>query len=189
MPLSYCYRKLAEKWLGSTVAGFQSIDMEVGQVLESEAIPMLEIVRGVNIDRVGLVLTDDESFGASPDGIIEGKQGVEIKCCRPDTHVKYLLGGTVPEEHLLQVHGGMHATGFSSWIFMSYCRRLPPLIVVVWRDEEIQEKIAEALSDFNDVFKSNWERLLEINGGPPHRSTFQSQPQPGFVPTETDVPT
>lgn len=187
MPQSYRCRKLAEKWLGSTVAGYQSIDMEIGQILEQEAIPTYEILHDAKIDRVGLVLTDDERFGASPDGLIGTDCGIEIKCCRPDTHVKYLLGGVVPEDHILQVHGGMFATGFSRWVFMSYCRRMPPLIVVVERDDEAYAKISEALDVFHEAFESNWAHMVEINKGPPRQPSVPAKDNTEFTPTTKDI--
>jgi hypothetical protein len=192
MPWSYCYRKLAEKWLGSTVAGYQSIDMEIGQILEQEAIPTYEILRDEKVQRVGLVLTDDEGFGASPDGIVgdDCDCGIEIKCPRADTHVKYLLGGCVPEEHMLQVQGGLFATGFTNWIFMSYHRRMPPLIVHVTRNREMQDAIAEALTVFYEAFDDSWAHMVEINKGPPRRTSAEArEKQEKFHTTTEDVPT
>lgn len=190
MPWSYCYRKLAEKWCGSTVAGYQSIDMEIGRVLEGEALPSYEILRDVKIERVGLVLTDDGRFGASPDGIIGEDCGIEIKCPRADTHIQYLLGGCVPEDHMLQVQGGLFATGFTKWVFMSYHRRMLPLIVNVERNREMQDAITAALTVFHDNFNSEWERMVEINKGPPrHMTSAAREKQEKFTATTEDVPT
>lgn len=190
MPFSYCYRKLAEKWLGSTMAGYQSIDMEFGKILEEDALPTYEILHDVKIDRVGLVLTEDERFGASPDGLIGTDCGIEIKCPRADTHVKYLLGQRVPEEHMLQVQGGLFATGFTNWVFMSYHRRMPPLIVEVTRNREMQDAIAEALTVFYEAFDDSWARMVEINKGlPRHLTSNARETKPEFTPNTEDVPT
>ncbi len=188
MPKSYLARKVAEKWLGSPLAGYQSIDMEIGQILESEAIPYYELERNEVITRVGLITTDDERVGASPDGLIGEAKGIEIKCARPETHAKYLLAGVVPKEYRPQVHGAMFVTGRPRWVFMSYCRRMPPLIITVERDEKIQSVIEEALGFFLSDLDAAMKRFEELNGGrPPKRSAIPtSTPQPQF---KSEMPT
>lgn len=187
MPQSYIARKVAEAWLRSPIAGFQSIDMEIGSVLEKEALPFYELLHGVKVQRVGLVLTDDKRFGASPDGLLVSECGLECKCPRADTHVRYLLENKVPDDYLAQVHGGMYATGYSRWVFMSYHRRMPPLILIVERDPEIQDSIAAALAAFNLSFDLCMATLEKVNGGPPRRSSAAKETKQEFTTTE-DVP-
>lgn len=107
---------------------------------------MYEERTGHHVSEVGFITDDKERFGCSPDGLISldsiGPEftdaihhGVEIKCPIPETHMKWLLAGGLPEEHKCQVHGSMAVTGLSRWDFVSYCPGLPPLIVRVERDE------------------------------------------------------
>lgn len=179
MPNTYLAKKLAEKWLGGPLMGPSSFAMEQGQIIEAECLSSLEFEQGWKIRRVGLVLTDDKTVGCSPDGLIGDDDGIEAKCPAPETHVKYLLDGELPEQYGPQVHGAMYVTGYKKWTFVSYRRRMPPLIVHVPRDEEIQGKIAEAIDQFLIRFAVGWDRLCELNGGPPPQ---RPQPFPGEEP-------
>lgn len=167
-------RKLAEKWSGpiaSEAGAFAgSWAMIQGQILEEQAIPWLEFTQGITISRPGFLMNDSRSFGCTPDGIFD-ETGVEIKCFQHVNAVKTLLDGEVPREHLAQIHGGMYVTGFKRWMFLSYHRSFPKLLLTVDRDEEIQQKIAKAVAYFTDIFNDAWAQLVELNGGvePPPR--------------------
>lgn len=180
MPKSYLAAKLAEAWLGGPLIGFNVFDVEQGRILEEEARPWLELELNTEIARVGLCTTDDGSVGCSPDGIIWSEDegcGVEIKCPQPTAHVKYLLRGEVPPEYLAQIHGGMYVTGFKEWKFLSYSRGFPKLLLTVERNEEIQTQIGQALFNFLQDFSEGFERLSEINGGPPKRRPIAAPKQ------------
>lgn len=187
---TYMCKKLAERWTGSPLPGFSSIDMEFGNILEEEAIPYFSLETGQDVQRVGLVTTDDGRAGASPDGLIGEDGGLEAKCPRAENHIKYLLAGGVPKDYLVQVHSALYVTGRQWWKFVSYSRRLPLLIVTVKRDDEIIEKIGAAIGEFLTDFDASYERLCEINGGPPRRlPPRQTVPAgDGFVSDENDVP-
>ncbi|MDE2105725.1 MAG: YqaJ viral recombinase family protein [Patescibacteria group bacterium] len=171
MPDTYLCKKVAEKWLDGPLPGFGTFVTEQGNILEDEAIPWYEFEFGERIDRVGFCVSDDGLTGCSPDGLFGATEnsaegGIEIKCPAAYTHVGYLLDGVVPDEYLAQVHGCMFVTGAKWWKFLSYRRNFPALILTVERDEEIQEKIAEALAIFLARFQAANERLEEINCGP-----------------------
>lgn len=188
MPATYLASKLAEAWQGGPHAGFGSWAMDQGSLLEDEAIPWLSLWLEKPIERVGLCETDDGRIACSPDGLI-GETGVEIKCPEATAHVKYLLGGTVPDDYLVQVHSSMWVTGFKSWRFVSYRRNFPNLVVNVERDDEIQEAIGEALTLFLARFDRAMERMIEINGGPPPRPKeyVPKNPQPAYVSDPNDI--
>lgn len=177
MPLTYVAQKLSEAWTGEWDADFGSWEMEQGTILENEAVPWLELELGVRIERPGFITTDDGLVGCSPDGIFD-KIGCEIKCPQRKNACKTVLAGTIPEEHLPQVHGGLYVTGFEKWLFVSYNRKFPELIVEVERDDEILANIQEAVEAFQFRFNEGWKRLCELNDGPPRRFSKAAQPQP-----------
>lgn len=181
MPRSYLARKLAEKWLGAPLAGFSSLDMDFGNILEDEAIPWFTFEHGVPIQRVGLITNDEGTIGCSPDGLIGEDGGLELKAPRADTHIGYLLAGKVPTEYIVQVHAAMYVTGRKWWNFVSYHRRMPNLVLRVERDEEIIEKMDEALGEFLERFNEGWKRLVEINGSEPKRYAPKAQAEREFV--------
>jgi hypothetical protein len=163
MPNSYMCEKLAELWRGKPLIQTGSWQTEQGQVREENAIPFFQIAFNVRIKYCGFIETDDGRMGCSPDGLIGEGLGIEIKCPEPQTHVKYLMAGDVPEDYLPQVHGSMFVTGFKEWIFFSYQVGFPPLIVTVKRDDQIIAKIANALDAFHDKFEKSKAKLAEIN--------------------------
>lgn len=138
--------------------------MEQGQILEAEAVPWYELKRGIDVKRVGFITTDDDLFGCSPDGLTEDR-GLEIKCPQPPNHVAWLTEGVCPDDHVLQCHGGMFATGLDHWDFLSYCRGFPALLVTVDRDEKMIEAIKLAVDVFHAKMNAGWMTMLAANGG------------------------
>lgn len=166
MPKTYLCRKVAEYWQDGPLPSFNTVDMDIGQILEERAKPWYELETGQAITSVGLCLTDDGRVGCSPDGLIGDDGGIEIKCPALHTHVKYLMEGTVPPEYLLQVHGSMYVTGRKWWQFLSYTSRFPKLLLTVERDEEKIAVIHEALALFHKAFDDAIQRMEKLNCGP-----------------------
>jgi hypothetical protein len=168
---SYICRKLAERWLGRPLATYGSGAMEQGNLKEPEGIGMYAAVHGLIVQKVGFVTSADGKIGCSPDGMIGREVGLEAKSPLAETHLSYLLEGELPKEYAAQVQGSMLVTGFTSWVFLSYCRGLPPFELTVKRDPKAMAALTEALKDLTDRLDHEWARLLEINGGPPARET------------------
>jgi len=148
---TYLHKKLAEKVLGHPLQTFQSGDMEQGEIREDEALPWFEFTFNCDVRRVGFIETDDGRAGCSPDGLLNDG-GLEIKCPQPHTHVGYLLRNELPATYRAQVHFSMFVTGAPWWKFVSYCRKFPPLLLTVRRDEKIQQAIGVALKEFYACF-------------------------------------
>lgn len=171
MPQKYLASKLAERWQGYPLQSYSGGSMEQGSILEDEAIPWYEAEYRVDLQRVGFLTTDDGSLGSSPDAI-DDERGYEIKCPQPTNHVKWLIDGVVPKEHVLQCQGGMYVMECDEWRFVSYCRGFPSLVVTVEVDPNIIETISDAVSDFHERMRTAWATLIERNGGePPKRKT------------------
>lgn len=184
MPNTYLARKLAEWWSGSSEEMPNTFEMEQGRILEDFAIPWYEREFDTTIQRVGLCLFDDESFGGSPDGLLGDDYGIEIKCPTRTVHTKYLIRGELPPDYRQQVHGCMYVTGRKHWKFVSYRRTFPQLVVDVEYDWKLQGVIHEAVCEFNTRLASGKVRLTDLNGGPPRRFTKPkpiAQPEPEYV--------
>lgn len=167
-PHTYLCRKVAESILGAPLDedDFATFDTEQGQMKEDEAraLFVFEYANGQRVKDAGFITHDDGRFGCSPDALVGENGGLEIKCPKLKTHVKYLIDGELPEEYATQVHGSMYASGRSSWNFMSYARptrKFPPFVLTVERDEAIQAKIAEALASFYAKFDAAMLKLKE----------------------------
>lgn len=181
-PRTYVIEKATEWWQGGPLPSFQSFAMEQGSILESEAIPWLELAYDVSVRRVGFITTDDSLCGCSPDGLLSDDEGCEIKAPQAPAHVRYLLDGKLPKDYEVQVHFSLFVTGAKRWRFVSYRRGFPNLVLTIERDEEKIEVIQEALENFHRDFNIAKERLTEINGGPPPRLKPLT-PMPAKMPT------
>jgi hypothetical protein len=150
MPKTFLYTKLAETWRGKPLIFTGSWATEQGELREDEAIPWLALEKEWKIRDGGFIESDDGLSGCSPDGLVGDNLGIEAKCPEPVNHVRYLVEGELPKRYAVQVHGSMYVTGFPKWIFFSYNRGFPPLILEVRRDEKIIANIKEAVNIFHD---------------------------------------
>lgn len=166
---TYLGRKLAERWLGSPLPDEElyALPAEWGLILEQEAKPMFTLLTGIPVANVGLIETDDGVCSCSPDAVADDENfaGLEIKAPLIQTHCKYLIAGVLPPDYAVQVHFSMFVTGFERWYFMSYRRMMPPLILKIERDEEIQKSIADAVASFKFKMDEGWSKIIALNGG------------------------
>ncbi len=174
MPKSYAYSKVAEAWAGKPLISTGNWNTEQGEILEGEAKPWFELEYDKKINQVGFITTDDGRCGCSPDGLIEADEctraiegidsdcGIEIKCPSAPVHVKYLVNGALPKEYAAQVMGSMFVTGFKKWIFCSYRRGFPALVLEIHRDEKAMSMIRAAINQFHGDFDRAMERISNI---------------------------
>ncbi len=165
MPKTYVYKKVAEVIQNRPVIDLStsSFMMEQGMILESEARPWFELEYDKKIKQVGFITTDDGRCGCSPDGLILNDEcGIEIKCPSAPIHVKYLVNSVLPKEYATQVLGSMFVTGFRKWIFVSYRRGFPALVLEIYRDEKAMSAIASAIDSFHADFDRAMERISNI---------------------------
>ena len=167
-PATYMHRKLAEKWTGAPLpTTYSGGALEQGNLRQDEAIPWYVLTSGREIEPVGFITTDDGRIGCSPDGMFGDGTGIEVKCPDLHTQIKYLFGNELPPEYWPQVQGSMLVTGAPRWVFLSYCRALPPLVLTVERDEKAIAVLRDALDKWLDRFDDAYQELVHLNGGPP----------------------
>ncbi len=173
MPKTLVYKKVAEKIQNRPMIDLDksSFMMEQGLILENEARPWFELEYEKKVKQVGFITTDDGRFGCSPDGLISSISdrepliydcGLEIKSPAAHTHVKYLVNGVLPKEYAAQVLGSMFVTGFKKWIFVSYRRGFPALVLEIQRDEKAMSAIASAIDSFHADFERAMQRISNI---------------------------
>ncbi len=165
MPKTLVYKKVAEVIQNRPMIDLDksSFMMEQGMILEEEARPWFELEYEKKIRQVGFITTDDGRVGCSPDGLIEGEEcGIEIKCPAAHTHVKYLVNGALPKEYAAQVLGSMFVTEFKKWMFVSYRRGFPALVLEIQRDEKAMSAIANAVDSFHRDFDYAMKRISNI---------------------------
>lgn len=134
-----------------TVSNFH---MERGLELEDEARDAYAVITGHKVREVGLCITDDGLFGASPDGLVdlpEGLLGLEIKCPSLAVHLGYLIANCLPSAYRLQVQGQVYAASLIGVDFFSYYPGLPALLVRVEPDPVVQAAIAKSVVQFEET--------------------------------------
>lgn len=146
---------------------------EWGNQHEDEAREMYMKITGHDVDEVGFCEREDGIIGFSPDGLVLNDEmnvykGLEIKCPNPDTHTNYLMEGVLPDEHKIQVHWSLAASGLESWDFMSYFPELNPFIIEVKADE-FTEKVRKAqdqfILEYAEVLPAVRKAIMQPEGG------------------------
>lgn len=143
-------RKLAGEILTGDPApeGYSNAFMERGKELEDEARGVFAFTRDMEPHRVGFLRNG--RAGCSPDSLLGDDSGLEIKVAIPAVQIERLQLGRLPPEHMAQVQGSLWVTGRKSWEFMSYCPKLPALILTVERDEAYIAGLAKAVEAFTE---------------------------------------
>lgn len=108
------------------------------------------------VDEVGFITNDKWGFtlGYSPDGLVGDDGAIEIKSRDPKYQLQTIIGGVVPDEHVLQVQGAM-LIGERAWIdYVSYCAGMPMVVMKVTPDLELQNKILDVLKKAEDEIQT-----------------------------------
>jgi len=139
--------------LGSIMpTSYISPAMQNGIALEPEARRWYEMERDVEVQQVGICITDDGRFGASPDALIPDNKGaLELKCPQPKTHISYLLDGGLPNQYRCQVHGELIVCEVDWVDFVSYCPGLDPFMIRVTPDS-FTDALRECLEEYHRRF-------------------------------------
>lgn len=160
----YIDRLCAERAGLQSPESYKSEWMDRGHELEPEALAAYRLMTGETVQPVGFILSDDENSGCSPDGaVIEDDtlvMGVEIKCPKPSTMLRWQRDGGLPPEHKPQVHLSMVISDTRAWDFFAYCpgtRHLP--VTVLW--DKYTDKLAEEFEDFLSRLEKAWQETLE----------------------------
>lgn len=151
--MRYMIELAGERITGKDSEYFVTKAMRDGTKREPEAIINYEFEKGVDVTPCGFFNHPVMSFsGASPDGLVGEDGGIEVKCPVLNTFLTWKLNGTVPEEHLAQIHWGMACTGRKWWDFVAYHPDMPHglnlMIVRVDRDEELIKQYESAVMEF-----------------------------------------
>jgi putative phage-type endonuclease len=119
--INYCNELVTERLTGIANNHYVSKDMENGTFLEPIARAEYEMATGLSVDLTGFVEHSRLPFsGASPDGLIPTTRGIEIKCPRPTTHIRWRREGGVPKEHQPQMFWTMACCDLEAVDFVSY---------------------------------------------------------------------
>ena len=161
---SYKLELLTEVLTGSAAEHYVSLAMDFGIQNEPLARATYEMVKGVEVERIGYVRHPRiPRCGASPDGLVGDDGLCEFKVPNTTTHLEYLLAETIPDEYLPQMAWQLACTGRKWNDFVSYDPRLPEdfglLIVRMHRDDKIIAAMESEVEKFIGELNELCERL------------------------------
>ncbi len=138
--------------------------LDWGNQYEAAARSCYEFSTGQNITQVPFVFKDGlYREGCSPDGIVNDKKGVEIKCPYNAVHyVKFALEDKIKPEYKWQCQFTLRVMDADEWDFTQYhplMKASPIKTITVFRDEEMQKTLADAVPQFVSDMDKMLERL------------------------------
>ena len=155
---------------------FVTYAMRRGRDLEPRARMVYEKRTGALVEEVSLIMTDDERFGYSSDGLIDDDGMVEIKC--PFACDKLGQVWASPEtahlEYIDQINGGLWITGRQWCDLVVYCPWLEPVgkdlfVKRIYRNEDAIAALEADLIGFMRLVDSHLEVLRtpkKMSGAP-----------------------
>lgn len=156
---TYLYELLGELLSDGKDESFKSEWMSRGNELEEQAREKYEFLKDVSVQTVGIIFNDELTIGASPDGLIGSNAGIEIKCPKSSTIVKYMLEDRLPLVYKPQVQGNLWISEREYWDFIAYHPNTNMFIHRVYRDDEYIKKMAMYLNEFVDELNTKYEYL------------------------------
>ena len=155
---------------------FITYAMRRGRDLEPRARQVYETRTGALVEEVSLILTDDERFGYSSDGLIDDDGMVEIKCPMACDKLGQVWASpeTAHLEYIDQINGGLWITGRKWCDLVVYCPWLEPVgkdlfLKRIYRNEDAIEALEADLIDFSRLVDSYLEILrapTKMSGAP-----------------------
>lgn len=157
----YAFRLAIERISGQPLdEGFETWSMRRGHELEPAARMEHEMQTGLIVQRAGFIVTEDNAFGCSADGLIEEDGGSEYKCfVAPERLRAFWIDNDITSVKD-QVQGCMWLTGRKWWHLGLYCPALAPVGKQLWwrrfdRDEQYIEQLEEDLLEFKNLVDQN----------------------------------
>lgn len=160
----YMRKIVAERLTGKPVESFSNPHLERGTEQEGYARMEYESVTGNLVQEVGFMRHPEIMAGASPDGIIDGSGGIEIKSVIPTVQIETIERGAYPAQHKPQIMGNLWITGREWWDFVSYSPDMPePLNLYIFkvdRNEDYIKHLEAEVIRFLEEAEELHQRLL-----------------------------
>ena len=148
---SYMLEVASEILTGQPAETYTNTAMEHGTLTESLARAAYEQKEFVEVEQVGFV-EHSQFIGCSPDGLIDDKGLLEIKCPKTSTQIQRVLAGEFPSEYMAQVQGQLWICERQWCDFVSYDGRIQGpasyFKIRVYRDEAYIHNLSTQVDKF-----------------------------------------
>ena len=161
----YAFRLAIERISGAPLdEGFETYSMRRGHELEPAARMEHEVQSGLVVQRAGFVVTEDNVFGASADGLIGVDEGSEYKCFIDPAKLRAFWIDNDASSVMEQAQGCMWLTGRKRWHICLYCPALESAQKQLWwrvfdRDDDFIEKMEADLIEFKGLVDQYEQKL------------------------------
>lgn len=161
---TYCRQLAAEIFTGTRPESYKNEDMQRGNDDEQFARDSYSLVTGREVEQVGFMVFDKfEHVGASPDGLIGGDGGLEIKRKTNLKHNDLLLGAEKFEsKYIWQCKMNMLIRGAEWWDLVSFNPNFKGkslFIQTITRSAEDDEKLLRGFEKGEQLIKHYLEIL------------------------------
>lgn len=147
---SYCMEKASESVFGMIEDDYVSFDMQRGIDLEPLAFEKFKEIMSedfIEVKKSDFICYGNHA-GASPDGKVNSKDTLEIKCPTPANFFKLAITKKLPEKHYAQMQVQMLCLDSTKGYYFNYCTHLGNeyhFTVIVERDEILIDLIKERI--------------------------------------------
>ena len=156
---TYLYELLAERVTHEPTESYTSEWMERGTALEEAARSAYSFLNDTPVQQVGMILNDTGTIGASPDGLIGTDGGLEIKCPKPSTMMRYMVEDAMPAIYRPQVQGNLWISGRAWWDFVAYHPAIGIFQKRIERDDAYITKLSQHLEAFVEELERHYQRI------------------------------
>jgi hypothetical protein len=143
---TYMLKLAGEIITGEPMESFTNGHTERGHAMEDEARDLYTFQKGAELQRVGFIR--NEIAGCSPDSLIGGDGGLEIKTKLPHLLIDVILKDKCPPEHVAQIQGTLWVTGRQWWDIVIYWPGIPLFVKRVFRDDAYIKTLADEVARF-----------------------------------------
>ena len=157
--------KVLERLTGVPVEIFKTQAMLQGTAREPEARMLYEVVRGAEVEEVGLIPHPlIKGSHASPDGYVGTNGLIEIKAPMPAAHLNTLLTKTISEAHIVQMQWQMSCTGRHWCDYISFSSDFPPAMQLwISRVERNPRLIGELESEITQFIRELEAKIAKLS--------------------------
>lgn len=133
---------------------------ERGHELEPVARAFVSERLSIEIINVGIIL--NHGCGYSPDGLVGVDGLIEIKTKLPKLQIDVILGGIIPDEHMVQCQVGLWISERDHLDFASFWPGMPLFHKRTGRDEAMIKKLEERAKTFYEVMEERTQRIIDL---------------------------
>lgn len=149
----YMTEIVLERITGKMAEQFENADTRRGHEYEPLAREQYQVCLNIQVDQLGFIWHPSIPwFGASPDGQVTAKKGLEIKSPRIHNHWGRIDSRKIERGYLLQCQGVMACTGWDVVDFVDFNPEYPGplqmLIIPVKRDAKLIDEIEDEVRKF-----------------------------------------